>query len=56
MNSQFKISFPVILLLSMLAACTQVGSEGWCLKMRETPKVDWSINESSDYIRYCLFK
>ncbi len=56
MSSQIKNIFPVILLLSMLTACAQVGSERWCQKMQETPQTDWSINESSDYTRHCLFK
>ena len=45
-----------MILLPMLIACAQVGSQAWCQKMQETPKTEWSINEGSDYTRHCLFK
>jgi hypothetical protein len=46
----------LLLALSLLTACARVGSEQWCRDMQETPKTDWTINEGSDYTRYCLFK
>jgi hypothetical protein len=45
------------LLVFSLAGCAhEVGSPGWCADMREKPKGDWSANEATDYMRYCIFK
>ena len=56
MGSGFNSVLLTFLLTSMLTACAQVGSERWCQNMQETPKTEWTINEGSDYTRYCLFK
>ena len=45
--------------LALLAAgpCTpDVGSEGWCDEMRETPKGDWTANQAADYLQYCVLQ
>lgn len=47
------------LLISMLvaAACSpRVGSDGWCQKMKETAKPDWSAREAADFAKHCVFK
>ena len=40
-----------------MAACSpEVGSEAWCEKLSEKPKVDWTANETKEYAKNCLFK
>ena len=40
-----------------LSACTpQVGSEAWCLQMKEKPKGDWTMNEARDFAKHCILK
>lgn len=41
--------------LLFIAGCSPVGSEGWCNKMKEKPKGDWSTNEATDYAEHCVF-
>lgn len=42
-------------LVGTTACAPEVGSERWCKKMKETPKIDWSTREASDYAKHCLF-
>lgn len=47
----------LILIFALLSACApEVGSEGWCENMDQTPKGDWSSNEAVDYAKHCVFK
>ena len=45
----------VILCCTMLGACDRVGSEAWCQKQKETPKADWTLQDTGDYTKYCVF-
>ncbi len=38
-----------------LSACNPVGSDEWCEKQKQTPKDGWTIGETSDYTKYCVF-
>lgn len=39
----------------LLAACTpEVGSDAWCVHMKEKPKGDWTANEAGAYAEHCL--
>ncbi len=45
------------LLAALLSACApEVGSEAWCTQMNDKPKGDWSMNETRDYARHCVFR
>ena len=44
----------VLLAGGWLAACNPVGSEGWCENMKDTPKSEWSLQETGDYTKYCV--
>ncbi len=48
------LSFLVV--CSLVACSPEVGSEGWCEKMDEKPKGDWSANEASEYAKSCIFR
>lgn len=44
-----------ILMLGLAAGCSpEVGTERWCDRMQEKPKGDWTLEETTDYGRYCL--
>ena len=50
-----------LLLLSLLStqlfACSaEVGSDEWCVNLKEKPKGEWTANELKDYSKHCLFK
>ncbi len=42
--------------LTITACSAEIGSEKWCLELKEKPKGEWTINELGDYSRHCLFK
>lgn len=40
----------------LLAGCApEVGSEGWCEGVKEKPKGEWTLDETRDYTKHCLF-
>jgi hypothetical protein len=40
----------------MVVACSpEVGSEAWCQQMKEKSKGDWTVNETKDYAKHCIF-
>jgi hypothetical protein len=51
----WKIIF-ILVLFSGLYSCAEVGSEKWCKKMEEKPTDKWTIAETKDYTRHCVFK
>jgi len=41
----------------MLSACApEVGSDAWCNALKETPKGDWTVDETANYAKHCLLK
>ena len=39
----------------VFTACTpEVGSDEWCVYMKEKPKGDWTANEAGAYAENCL--
>lgn len=44
------------LICLIIGGCSpEVGSERWCEKLDKKPKGDWTMNEASDYAKYCIF-
>jgi Protein of unknown function (DUF3012) len=42
--------------LILLSACApEIGSEKWCVQMKEKSKGDWTANEIADFTKHCLF-
>jgi len=33
----------------------EVGSDEWCIDMKEKPKKDWTASEAADYTKHCIF-
>jgi hypothetical protein len=53
-----KILYVLTFLISLilLSACApEVGSEKWCVQMKEKPKGDWTANEVADFAKHCIF-
>ena len=51
MNTKLICLLTVILLVS---ACDRVGSDDWCDKQKQRPKGEWTLDESSQYTKYCV--
>jgi hypothetical protein len=51
-----SILFCSMALLTLSACAPEVGSEKWCAQIKEKSKGDWTVNEATDYTKYCLFK
>lgn len=46
-----------LLVAVFLSGCApEVGSDEWCLNLKEKPKGDWTANEATDFAKHCLFK
>lgn len=45
-----------LLALSLGGCAPEVGSDKWCANLKEKPKGDWSLNETTDYAKHCLMK
>jgi hypothetical protein len=43
-----------LLALGLVACAPEVGSERWCVKMKEAPASDWSLAEAGDFARHCV--
>jgi len=42
--------------VAVLTACApEVGSEAWCSATKEKPKGEWTLDETRDYTKNCLF-
>nr|WP_275098485.1 DUF3012 domain-containing protein [Sedimenticola hydrogenitrophicus] len=45
-----------LLVLLVTGCAPEVGSEEWCLAMKEKPKGDWTANEAADFAQHCILK
>jgi hypothetical protein len=50
-----RFLFLTFLLTQLVACSAEVGSAEWCAKQKEKPADEWTINESKDYAKHCLF-
>lgn len=56
-TARFIISVLTVLLALFLSGCApEVGSDKWCANLKEKPKGEWSLNETTDYAKHCLMK
>lgn len=44
-----------IFVMSLTACAPEVGSEEWCVDMKEKPKGEWTANEATDFAKHCIF-
>ena len=41
----------------ILTACSpEVGSDDWCAELKKNPKGDWTVDEVTNYAKFCLLK
>ncbi len=41
----------------MLSACSpEIGSDAWCVNMKEKPTADWTASEAAVFAKHCIFK
>ena len=46
----------MLVLASLMSACSpEVGSEQWCADMKKKPKGEWTLEETKDYAKHCIF-
>ncbi|WP_084659983.1 DUF3012 domain-containing protein [Vibrio sonorensis] len=38
----------------VLIGCTEVGSEAWCEDMKETPKGEWTLDDTKGFAKHCI--
>lgn len=54
-KSGWLTALTIIGLLTFAVGCTpEVGTDAWCVIMKEKPKADWTANEAGDYAQHCL--
>jgi len=50
-----KITTSLIILTFLFACTPKVGSKEWCKNMKEKDKGDWTMTETKDYAKHCIF-
>ena len=51
-----KLLLTIIIGISLTACSPEIGSEKWCSILEDKPKGDWTMNETKDYAKHCIFK
>lgn len=47
----------LLLLSTLLCACApEIGSDQWCANLKEKPQGQWTMDETGNYAKHCLFK
>ena len=57
-NKEFilKKIISVLALLTLVTACSpEVGSKDWCADLKEKPKGEWTLDETKNYAKHCIF-
>ena len=45
-----------VFILHLLGACSpEVGSEEWCEDLNEKDKGEWTLDETTEYAKSCIF-
>ncbi len=42
--------------VSLTACAPEVGSDDWCAELNKDPKGDWTVDEVTNYAKFCLLK
>ena len=50
-----KLMISAFTLLFLFGCAPEVGSEQWCKNMKEKDKGDWTMSETKDYAKHCIF-
>ena len=49
-----KIALSFLVLLTLSACQTEVGTQDWCYEMAEKPKSEWNAQGAVDYAKHCV--
>ncbi|OUR65749.1 hypothetical protein A9Q79_01795 [Methylophaga sp. 42_25_T18] len=51
------VSIAAVFFVISISACSpEVGSDSWCMDMKEKPKGDWTSNDAKSFAQNCFFK
>ena len=57
MKKALTILFTYLFISLFITGCSpEIGSEEWCLDLKEKEKIDWTGREIKDYAQHCIFK
>ncbi|MEW6982428.1 DUF3012 domain-containing protein [Colwelliaceae bacterium 6471] len=46
-----------ILSVVFITGCApEIGSKEWCADLKEKPKGEWTLDETTDYTKHCIFQ
>jgi len=52
-----SIAITMLFACMLMSSCaSKVGSDAWCAKLKDTSKADWSLNDTKNYAKHCVFK
>ncbi len=51
-----KLLLTIIIGINLTGCSPEIGSEKWCSNLKDKPKGDWTINETKDYAKHCIFQ
>ena len=49
------IIFSAAMVLVFAGCSPEVGSDKWCTNMKEKPKGEWTLSETKEYAKHCIF-
>mgnify|MGYP003884871427 CR=1 FL=1 len=49
-----KLALALFALLALSACKDEVGTQGWCETMDNTPKTEWNAQTAVDYAKHCV--
>jgi len=44
----------LVFLLGLAGCAPEVGSEGWCEKMKEKDKAKWTAEDAANFAKHCI--
>ena len=55
-NKFIASTVAIFFVISMTACSPEIGSDSWCIDMKEKPKADWTSNDAKSFAQNCFFK
>lgn len=50
-----KLLLVLLSTLFIVSCAPKVGSEAWCDELKEKAKSDWTMEETKDFAKHCIF-
>jgi hypothetical protein len=51
-----KLVFAAIIFILFTGCSPKIGSDAWCTNMKDKPSGDWTLTETKEYAKSCVFK